>query len=73
MGEALLPKLPSILKLMIEGLRRLHQQGFTQTACQAALIQEVAELGSPVCTFIRGCCELGDDKQFFLVACGRLG
>jgi putative DNA primase/helicase len=60
--EALLQELPGILKLMLEGLRRLHRQGFTKPAYQAGFIQDVEELGSPLRAFVRERCELGADK-----------
>jgi phage/plasmid-associated DNA primase len=51
------------LNLMIEGLRRLHRQGFTQTAYQKAFIRDLEEMGSPVRAFIRDHCDLGAEKR----------
>ena len=65
LGATLLQELPGILKLILKGLRRLHRQGFTETAYQVEFIQDVEELGSPLRAFVRECCELGADKWVF--------
>jgi len=53
---ALLQELPGIVKLMIDGLRRLYRQGFTRTSYQATTIQSLEEFGSPIRAFLRECC-----------------
>ena len=66
---ALLQELPGILQLALEGLRRLHRQGFTRTAYQADYIRDMEDLGAPIRTFVREECVLGIDKR---VASNRL-
>jgi putative DNA primase/helicase len=62
---ALLQELPGIVKLMLDGLRRLHRQGFTQTAYQTALVQNMEDLGSPLRAFVRECCEIKKKKKVY--------
>jgi phage/plasmid-associated DNA primase len=52
-----------IVKLMIEGLRRLHRQGFTETPYQHAFVRDMEGLGSSIRAFVRECCELGTNKE----------
>jgi putative DNA primase/helicase len=56
-------ELPGILNLIIEGLRRLHRQGFTKTTYQETFIRDLEELGSPIRAFVREHCDLGADKR----------
>jgi putative DNA primase/helicase len=59
----LLREKDGILRLMLEGLRRLHQQdGFTKTPYQESFIQDLVGLGSPIRAFVRDCCIFGADK-----------
>lgn len=63
LNAALLQELPGILNLMIEGLQRLHRQGFSQPVYHETLIRDLEELGAPVRTFVREHCDLGTDKR----------
>jgi putative DNA primase/helicase len=68
LDTALAQEKAGILALMIEGLRRLYRQGFTEPAYQKALIQDLEELGSPIRPFIRERCVLGADQQVTITA-----
>ena len=63
LADALEREMPGILKLMIHSLRRLYNQGFTQTAYQVEFIRELEELGNPIRSFVEECCVLSDDKS----------
>ena len=63
LDAALLLELPGIVKLMIEGLRRLHRQGFSQPVYHKEFIRDLEELGSPVRAFIRECCTVGSENK----------
>jgi len=57
-------ELPGILKWALEGWARLRDQDrFTEPASAAELQEELAELFSPVETFVRECCEVGPTLQ----------
>jgi putative DNA primase/helicase len=60
--NALTKEKDGILQLMIEGLRRLHRQGFTPTSYQATMTDELEAIGSPIRAFVKERCELGDGK-----------
>lgn len=56
----LLAELPGILRWAIEGRQRLQVRGhFVPPQSAAGAAQELAELGSPVATFLRECCQVG--------------
>ena len=61
--DALAAERDGIVKLMIEGLRRLHRQGFSEPAYQRAFIRKLEGLGSPIRDFVKERCELGTDKE----------
>jgi putative DNA primase/helicase len=62
--EKFIPELPGILLWALEGWDCLNQCGrLTQPESAADLRQQFADLGSPIGTFLRGCCEIGSGFQ----------
>ncbi|SMH43485.1 DNA primase family protein [Mesorhizobium australicum] len=57
-------ELPGILNWAIEGWRRLQAQGrFTSTAASREISGRMAELASPLTTFVAECCELDPEAK----------
>lgn len=55
----LLDELPGILAWAVEGWTRLRARGhFAEPASSREASQDLADLGSPISTFVRECCEL---------------
>ncbi len=62
--EKLVPELPGILLWAIAGWKRLQERGhFLQPESGNPLVEEMAELSSPIGTFVRDCCSLGAGSQ----------
>jgi putative DNA primase/helicase len=58
--DRLLTELPGILLWAVDGWNRLQSQGrFTQPISAADLIQELADLSSPIAAFVREKCDVG--------------
>lgn len=59
--DKLRAELPGILLWAIEGWNRLRQRGhFVQPSASAGLVEDLADLASPVAAWVRECCERGD-------------
>jgi putative DNA primase/helicase len=59
----LLAELPGILLWALNGHARLQErQRFVQPASAAEIMGELEDLGSPISSFLRDCCEVGPDK-----------
>jgi putative DNA primase/helicase len=57
----LLQELPGILNWGVEGLKRLYKRGyFVQPESANEISQDFADLGSPISSFLRDRCELGN-------------
>jgi putative DNA primase/helicase len=64
LGDRLLAELPGILNWALVGLKRLHDRGhFLQPISSSEVQQELADLGSPVGTFIRDTCEVAPGRR----------
>ena len=60
----LLTELPGILRLAIDGWRRLRERGyFVQPDSAAGMVDDLEALTSPVGAFIRDCCAVGPGKS----------
>jgi putative DNA primase/helicase len=60
----LLTELPGILLWAIEGLKRLRQDGrFAQPSTGQDALDQMAELSSPIMSFVNQCCNLDPSKQ----------
>jgi putative DNA primase/helicase len=60
--EKLVQERDQIVHWALAGLIRLRKRGyFVQPASAKELIYDIEDIGSPMKTFIRECCELGDD------------
>lgn len=59
----LLPELPAILNWALDGLERLQQRGaFVQPQSAMELVEELANLGSPIMSFVSDCCVVGPNE-----------
>jgi P4 family phage/plasmid primase-like protien len=68
--DRLLGELPGILNWAIEGWHRLRERGhFVQPKSSQELVQEMADLSSPIRKFVRDMCEVGAGYE---VECGKL-
>lgn len=62
--ERLVPELPAILNWSLDGWDRLRQRGhFVVPGSARDLVSEFEDLGSPIGSFLRDCCELGDGHR----------
>lgn len=63
LGDRLHAELPAILAWALDGLRRLDtQRRLTEPPRSAEAVQELADLVSPISTFIREACDLDPDS-----------
>ncbi len=62
--QSLLRELDGILAWALEGHDRLAERGhFVQPASSKAVVDELADLASPIASFVRSCCELGGGHE----------
>lgn len=62
--DKLLAELPGILLWAIDGWRRLRERGrFVQPQAAGELVNDLADLTSPVAAFLRECCHVGSEYE----------
>ena len=62
--ETLLQELPGILNWAMDGLRRLQERRhFVMPSSSIQSVQEIEDLASPVASFVRDCCEVGNELR----------
>ncbi len=62
--ETLLGELPGILNWAMDGLRRLRERRhFVMPSSSTQSVQEIEDLASPVTSFVRDCCEIGNELR----------
>lgn len=62
--ETLLGELPGILNWAMDGLRRLQERRhFVMPSSATQSVQEMEDLASPVASFVRDCCEIGNEQR----------